>query len=62
MSIILNICFFQLERALGSACSRLHHLLQKEFKDSAISARQVLKSMSDGILYFGPLEIKLRIL
>ena len=59
--MILKICFFQVERALGSACSLLHHLLQNKLNDSAICARDALKSISEGILYLGPLENKLRI-
>ena len=44
-------------KAFGSTHCRLHQRLQKSFKAAASSTRYLLKSMRDGNLYFGPLEI-----
>ena len=56
---MLNFQFFN---ALGSTYSRLHQRLPKLFKAAAISSRHFLKSMRDGNLYLGPLQIIERIL
>ena len=56
---MLNFQFF---KALGSTYSRLHQRLLKSFKAAAISSRHFLKSMLDGNLYLGPLQIIERIL
>ena len=55
---MLNIQFF---KALGSIYSRLHQRFLKSFKAAVISSRHVLKSMRDGNLYLGPLQIIERI-
>ena len=41
-------------RALGLTLSRLHYLLPKSFNADAISSLQILKSIREGNLYFGP--------
>ena len=46
----------------GSTFSRLHQRLLKSFKEAAISLRHLEKSILEGNLYFGPLEMILRIL
>ena len=51
---MLNFQFF---KALGSTYSRLHQRLPKSFKAAAISSRHILKSIRDGNLYWGPLQI-----
>ena len=48
-------------KASGSTFSRLHRLL-KSFKEALISLRRLGKSMFEGNLYSGPLEIILRTL
>ena len=53
---------FQFFKALGSAYARLHQQLPKLFKAAAISSRHFLKSMRDGNLYLGLLQIIERIL
>ena len=62
LSIILNLLNFQFFKAPGSTYSRVHQRLSKSFKVAAISSRHFLKSMRDGNLYLGPLEIIERIL
>ena len=49
-------------KASGSKCSRLHHRLLKSFKEAAISLRHLEKSILEGNLYLGPLEMILRTL
>ena len=53
---------FQFFKVLCSTYSRLHQGLAKSFKAAAISSRNFLKSMRDGNLYLGPLQIIERIL
>ena len=53
---MLNFQFFK------ALYSRLHRRLPKSFKAAAISTRHFLKSMRDGSLYLGPLQIIERIL
>ena len=53
---------FELVKTLGSTYSRLHQRLPKSLKAAAISSRHILKSMRDGNLYLGPLQIIERIL
>ena len=47
-------------KASGSTFSRLHQRLLKSFKEAAISLRE--KSILEGNLYLGPLEMILRTL
>ena len=49
-------------KASGSTFSRLHQRLLKSFKEAAISLRHLRKSMLEGNLYSGSLEIILRTL
>ena len=49
-------------KALGSTFSRLHQQLLKSFKEAAISLRHLWKSILEGTLYLGLLEIILRTL
>ena len=44
-------------KASGSTFSRLHQRLLKSFKEAAISLRHFGKSILEGNLYLGPLEI-----
>ena len=46
-------------RGSGSTYSRLHHRLPKSFNADAISSLHFLKSIREGNLYFGPLEVTL---
>ena len=62
LSIILNMLNFQFFKTLDSTYSRLYQRLPKSFKAVAISFRPFLKSMRDGNLYLGPLQIIERIL
>ena len=62
ISIILNMINFQFFKVLGSIYSRLQQWLPKPFKAAAISSRYFLKSMRDGNLYLGTLQIIERIL
>ena len=48
-------------KASGSTFSRLHHRLLKSFKEAAISLRHLEKSILEGNLYLGPLEMILQI-
>ena len=49
-------------KAPGSTFSPLHQRLLKSFKKAAISLRHLEKSILEGNLYLGPLEIILRTL
>ena len=49
-------------KASGSTFSHLHHRLLKSFKEAAISLRHLEKSILEGNLYLGPLEMILRTL
>ena len=49
-------------KASGSTFSRLHQRLLKSFKEAAISLRHLEKSILEGNLYLGPLEMILRTL
>ena len=49
-------------KASGSTFSRLHHRLLKSFKEAAISLRHLEKSILEGNLYLGPIEMILRTL
>ena len=49
-------------KASSSTFSRLHQRLLKSFKEAAISLRHLGKSILEGNLYLGLLEIMLRIL
>ena len=60
VSIILKILSFHSFKASGSTVSRLHQRLLKSFKAVAISLRHLGKSILEGNLYLGPLEIMLR--
>ena len=53
---------FQSFKASGLTFSRLHQRLLKSFKEAAISLRHLEKSILEGNLYLGPLEIILRTL
>ena len=62
LAIILKTFIFQIFQALYSTCSCLHHRLQNSCTEPAISLRHLLKSISEGNLYLGPLHIIDRIL
>ena len=62
VSIILKILIFHSFNASGSTFSRLHQRLLKSFKEAAISLRHLEKTILEGYLYLGPLEIMLRTL
>ena len=47
-------------KAPGSTFSHLHQRLLKSFKEVAISLRHLGRSILEGNLYLGPLEIILR--
>ena len=49
-------------KASGSTFSRLHQRLQKSFNEPTISLRHFGKSILEGNLYLGPLEIIFRTL
>ena len=49
-------------KASGSTFSRFQQRLLKSFKEAAISLRHLGKSILEGHLYLGPLEIILRTL
>ena len=49
-------------KAPGSTFSRLHQPLLKSFKEEGISLQHLEKSLLEGNLYLGPLEIILRAL
>ena len=49
-------------KASGSTFSRLQQRLLKSFKEAAISLRHLEKSILEGNLYLGPLEMILRTL
>ena len=49
-------------KAPGSTFSRLHQRLLKSFKEAAISLRHLGRSILEGNLYLGPLEMILRTL
>ena len=49
-------------KASGSTFSRLHQRLLKSFKEATISLRHLEKSILEGNLYLGPLEMMLRTL
>ena len=49
-------------KASGSTFSGLHQQLLKSFKEAAISLRYLEKSILEGNLYFGPIEIILQTL
>ena len=53
---------FHCFRASGSTSTRLHQRFLKSFKEVAISLRHLEKSILEGNLYLGPLEIILRTL
>ena len=49
-------------KASGSTFSRLHQRLLKSFKEAVISQGHLEKSIIEGNLYLGPLEMILRTL
>ena len=53
---------FQSFKASGSTFSLLHQGLLKSFKEAAISLGHLEKSILEGNLYLGPLEMLLRTL
>ena len=58
--LILNMLIFHSFMALGSTFSRLHQRLLKSFNETALALRYLGKSVFEGNLYLGPLEIKLQ--
>ena len=62
MKYKLKMLIFYSFKASGSTCSRLHQRLLKSFKEALISLRHLGKSILEGNLYLGPLEIILRTL
>ena len=59
---LLKMLIFHSFKASGLTFSRLHQRLVKSFKEAAISLRHFGKSILEGNLYLGPLEIILRTL
>ena len=62
---ILKILSFHSFNYFSAACStysHLHHRLPNSFKAATISSLHLMKSILEGNLYFGPLEIIFRIL
>ena len=59
---MLKMLIFHSFKASGSTFSRLHQRLLKSFKEAAISLRHLEKSILEGNLYLGPLEMILRTL
>ena len=57
VSIIFKLLIFHSFKASGSTISSLHQQLQKSFKEAGISLRHLGKSILEGNLYLGPLEI-----
>ena len=62
VSIILKMLIFHSYKASGSTFSRLHQRFLKSFKEAAISLQHLEKSILEGNLYLGPLEIILQTL
>ena len=62
VSIILKMLIFHSFKASGSTFSSLHQRLLKSFKEATISLRHLGKSILEGSLYVGLLEIILRTL
>ena len=60
VSTILKMLIFHSFKALGSTFSRLHQRLLKSFEEIAIYLRHLEKSVLEGNLCLGPLEIILR--
>ena len=57
VSTIFKMLIFHSFNASGSTFSHLHKQLLKSFKEAAISLRHLGKSILEGHLYSGPLEI-----
>ena len=57
VSIILKMLIFHSFKASGSTLTHLHQRLLKPFKEAAISLRHLEKSILEGNLYLGPLEM-----
>ena len=57
VSIILKMLMVHSFKASGSTFSRFHQLLLKSFKEAAISIQHLGKSILEGNLYLGPLQI-----
>ena len=55
---LLKMLIFHSFKASGLTFSRLHQRLVKSFKEAAISLRHLGKSILEGNLYLGPLEIR----
>ena len=55
--MILKMLIFHSIKASGSTFSRLHQRLLKSFEEAAIYLRHLGKSILEGNLYLGPLEI-----
>ena len=62
VSITLKMFIFHSFTASGSTFSCLHQRLLKSFKEAAICLRHLEKSILEGNLHLGPLEIILRTL
>ena len=60
VSKILKMLIFHSFKASGSTFFRLHQRLLKSFKEAGISLRHLGKSILEGNLFLGPLEIILR--
>ena len=60
--MILKMLIFHSFKASGSTFSHLHQRLPNSFKEAAISLRHLGKSIIEGNIYLGPLEMILRTL
>ena len=60
VSIILKMLIFHFFKASGSTYSRFHQRLLKSCKEAATSLRYLGKSILEGNLYLGHLELILR--
>ena len=59
---VSKMLIFHSFKASGSTFSHLHQRLQKSFKEAAITLQHFGKSILEGNLYLGPLEIILQTL
>ena len=60
--MILKMLLFHSFKALGSTFSHLHQRLLKSFNEAVVSLRHLGKSILEGNLYVGPIEVILRAL
>ena len=60
--MILKMLLFHSFKASGSTFSHLHQRLLKSFNEAMVSLRHLGKSILEGNLYLGPIEVILRAL